>query len=388
MPYRVVLLHDGESSSAAMGALAALGEQVALELRSVSSWDDRFAGHVGDQPDAWLVCGTVADRLDAQDVLVEPRPIGIVRPGALAIVTAVTTSHSDPASTRLSFHGLDDHEVSAAMRALGWPDDRWRLHPPDHVGPSAASHIDPRVEFEHDIPGQQVASCRVLPTVSDIAAAAMQLALRLDVRAAEDRNVVIGMLVLSRDDDLTELNSLAAEVLRLGPGRYLLITTSGPFVEATGQFGAAPFLHGLAQRHDEVRAGFGLGRTAREAADSAALALTRASDRGAQCAIVIPRQRSELELPLEPLPRSGGPAPMASIAARSGVSPAALDAVTALGASGVPVYARGLADRLEITERSARRILRQLASAGAVTGVREASTGRSGRPKTGYRLSE
>ena len=43
------------------------------------------------------------------------------------------------------------------------------------------------------------------------------LALRLDVRAAEDHNVVIGMLVLSRDDDLAELNSLAAEVLRLGP---------------------------------------------------------------------------------------------------------------------------------------------------------------------------
>src|SRR5690606_2159633 len=134
--------------------------------------------------------------------------------------------------------------------------------------------------------------------------------------------VALGIAEVSGADQglLKEAAALGGTLARYTGGRYLIVTTRGPLHDATEGFAALPMLGRLADRHDTVRIGFGLGRSAAEAESLARRALTRARRIGKVAAVL--SLRGDLDIVLAttapaPTPADGN---LAIIAQRVGLS--------------------------------------------------------------------
>ncbi|NUT37505.1 MAG: hypothetical protein HOV79_31050, partial [Hamadaea sp.] len=145
----------------------------------------------------------------------------------------------------------------------------------------------------------------------------------------------------------------------------------------------------LADRHEVVRVGFGLGRSAAEAESLARRALARARRIGPIAAVL--SLRSDMDVVLE----SEAPAPspvgttMTVIAQRVGLSVPTLERLREVKeASGTePLTTREVAEHLGVQQRTARRMLHRLELAGLAERLGHLSSGGSGRPLTLYRLT-
>ncbi|MFS8478088.1 MAG: hypothetical protein FWJ93_03805 [Micromonosporaceae bacterium] len=144
----------------------------------------------------------------------------------------------------------------------------------------------------------------------------------------------------------------------------------------------------LADRHDTVRIGFGLGRSAAEAESLARRALTRARRIGKVAAVL--SLRGDLDIVLAttapaPTPTDGN---LAIIAQRVGLSVATLQRLREVRATvgPAPLTTRDVADRLAVAQRTARRMLHRLELAGLAERTGSLASGTSGRPLTLYRL--
>ncbi|WP_211588799.1 hypothetical protein, partial [Allorhizocola rhizosphaerae] len=145
-----------------------------------------------------------------------------------------------------------------------------------------------------------------------------------------------------------------------------------------------------ADRHETVRVGLGLGRSAAEAESLARRALSRARRLGPVAAVLSFRGDTDVVLESEqpPAPRRGAPN-MAVIAQRVGLSIPTLERLKQVRQSvgSQPLTTREVADQLGVQQRTARRMLHRLELAGLAQRLGHLSSGESGRPLTLYRLT-
>jgi hypothetical protein len=227
---------------------------------------------------------------------------------------------------------------------------------------------------------------RLRPSTEDIRRAVDMLVLSIASERSLDQTAVVGLLTLSDDDDVaTALSPLAGEIVRTAPGRYLVLTTRGPFEEATSSMSAAGFLEPLTRRHPEVHMGFGLAGSVAEASSRATHALGRARMLGQHSAVVATRGGDDHILAIRDAPAIAPTLP--TLQARTGIRLETLtqikDAATTHGGR---ITAAQLAERLGLVDRSARRILAKLERGGGASSKTSDSSGAIGRPRTEYEL--
>ena len=232
---------------------------------------------------------------------------------------------------------------------------------------------------------------RLAPSTHAVRNALRQLLLQADNQAQEDAQIAIGLAELPGGDDglLKEIVSLGGTMAPFTSGTHLLVTTRGPLFEATNGFSGLPMLRRLADRHEIVRIGFGLGRGAAEAESLARRALGRARRIGPVVAVLSLRGDTDIVLDSTAAAVDPGEANLSIVSQRVGLSVPTLQRLrevrAASGAS--PLTTRQLADRLGVQQRTARRMLNRLELAGFAERTGNLTSGGSGRPLTLYKIT-
>ena len=247
----------------------------------------------------------------------------------------------------------------------------------------------------------------VTPTTADLKGA-LDRALLLGANNRQG-HAVLGIITVAPGDDLaTEhqfvrmrheifglllrfVEQFDGHLLAPGANEYQFFATREPFERSTGALSQTEILEEL-RRVSGGRAsmGVGMGRTANEAGTHARIALRRAmEDAGSACYIVLENRRL-----VGPLGR--GPAVVSNlrsldenllaVARAAGMSGpglerlfSALDAVETFTASDV-------AERMEISLRSAHRLVANLEKAGGIEPAGQEKLVTAGRPRTVYRV--
>lgn len=179
-----------------------------------------------------------------------------------------------------------------------------------------------------------------------------------------------------------------------GGDEYLFHTTQGPFLRASGNLRSIPLLRRLkALGPEPVFAGIGMSYTAAQAGTHARMALEHARRQGSDACFVVTEDRRVVG-PLGS-PQSGefqsrtlDPQRL-ELARIAGVSPTSLERlIGAVHSAGIRAFtANEVAPWLHITDRSARRLLRQLGDAGVVRVVGEETHSVRGRPRQVFQLA-
>ena len=231
---------------------------------------------------------------------------------------------------------------------------------------------------------------RLAPSTHAVRNAVRQLLLETDNQMREDAQLVIGLAELSGGDEglLKEVVSVGGTTTPLAGGMHLLISTRGPLYAATNGFSGLPMLRRLAELHETVRIGFGLGRGAAEAENLARRALSRARKVGPVASVLSTRD-ADLILAAAGAPADPAAANLTVVAQRVGLSVATLQRLREVreSAGSAPVNTRDLADRLGVQPRTARRMLNRLELAGLAERTGSLASGTSGRPSTLYRIT-
>lgn len=365
---------------------------------------DLVAAH-GDRVDAWLFTGVVPYEL-AQAAGALQHPSGYVSYGKIGFLASVTRLALAGADlSRLSIDTLEDDEVRetladttldlsgvsvlpyrAGMTSTRMVEFHRRAH---RAAPGTTAMTCVASTFEQ-LAGEQNA-VRLIPSVPDIRAAIESLILVADNKRSRDGNAVLGLIALDEDDASVgaDLALLCGEVVRTGPGEYLVVTTRGPLEDATDNLTKAPFLLALAARRTQVQIGFGMAGSVAKAAARAAAALRRAKALGPHSVVV--RLQDDGDLVLEGVQRLAAigvtPTNYSIMATRTGIGRETLLQVRELADlhDGV-LLASQVAESFGILERSARRVLKRIESGGAATSVPVRGNGRAGRPPMGYRI--
>lgn len=231
---------------------------------------------------------------------------------------------------------------------------------------------------------------RLAPSRHSISATLQALVLTTTGQHIEDAQVALGLIDLSEPDDrlAADLADLGGSLAPLADGRHLVVTTRGLLEQVTQRFSRLPLLDRLAARHETVRIGFGLGRTAAEAETLAARALNRATAIGPVAGVVA--LLDDVDIVIEPA--DGAPIATAGslpqLARRVGLNFRTLERLRDLNATAPDrgLTALDVADHLDVQQRSARRVLKRLERAGLATPIGHQQQGRSGRPPVIYRL--
>ncbi|MFF3553261.1 hypothetical protein ACFYXL_07565 [Streptomyces tsukubensis] len=230
---------------------------------------------------------------------------------------------------------------------------------------------------------------RLSPSRHSIRAALQALLLATAGAHSGDAQVALGIVEVEPGPDLArELRMLGGSLAELPDGRPLVVTTKGVLEEVTAGFTRLPFLDGLAARCGTVRIGFGLGRTAAEAEALAARAVARARAVGTAAAVVCPRDGVDIVIGRGPAGEREDGGGADALARRTGLRQRTLDSLRALAAEGPDdcLTAHLVAERLDVQQRTARRILKRLERAGVAVPTVRREEGRTGRPPTVYRV--
>ncbi|WP_117213912.1 hypothetical protein, partial [Allorhizocola rhizosphaerae] len=241
--------------------------------------------HVG----AWLFTGIVPYTL-AQEAMTRPATF-VDYTGATLLQGTVRLLRDGHDPSRISVDTLPSADVTATLAEADVPVERIRVLPyragltsDDFVafhrkcarGGSAAAVTCLRSVYEA-LRGEMPV-LRLAPSTHSVRIALRQLLLSADNQAQEDAQIALGLIEVSGDDEglLKEAAALGGSLARFTGGTHLLVTTRGPLGDATAGFTALPMLRRLADRHETVRVGLGLGRSAAEAESLARRALSRA----------------------------------------------------------------------------------------------------------------
>lgn len=351
--------------------------------------------------DGWLFTGVIPYTLATTTGPALRAPAHYVTNGRLALLSALVRLARERRGDidHLSIDTISEAEVRASLEGTGIPAETIAVRPYSagttsadfaafHRRESARSNSVALtcVRSVFDELNAEVPIVRLHPAPADVEQSAAMLALAIDTERNRDQGAVVGFLVLSEDDELAaDLAPLSGEVIRTGPGRYVLLTTRGPFEEATAGLTSVEFLAALAERHDELRAGFGLAGSVAEASARASRALTRASTLDSKCVVVTTRGGDDLVLEFG----AGTPvAPsLAALHARTGIATQTLIDIRDLSRMHDSVLTADiLAASAGLVERSARRILTRLERGGGAVGRPSSSGGAVGRPRREYEI--
>ena len=231
---------------------------------------------------------------------------------------------------------------------------------------------------------------RLAPSTHAVRNALRQLLLETDNQLQEDAQIAIGLAELSGGDEglLKEVAGVGGTMAPFSAGTHLIVTTRGPLFDATNGFSGLPMLRRLADLHETVRIGFGLGQGAAEAENLARRALSRARKIGPVVAVLSTRGDTDLILDAAEAPQDPAEVNLNVVAQRVGLSVATLLRLREVreAAGSEPLNTRELADRLGVQQRTARRMLNRLELAGLAERTGNLTSGASGRPLTLYRI--
>ncbi|MEH1015466.1 hypothetical protein V6U90_20425 [Micromonospora sp. CPCC 206060] len=359
--------------------------------------------HAG-QVEAWLFTGVVPYTL-ARDANVLNRPaIFVDYTGATLLQAAVRLLRDGHDVTRVSIDTLTSTDVNTTFGEAGLPVEHVRTLPyRSGLASKDVAHFHRRqrragaevavtcISSVYETLRHEMPVIRLAPSYHSVRTALRQLLLHASSQAQEDAQIALGLAHLSDGDGglLREVAVLGGTLARFAHNIHLIVTTRGPLHDATAGFTTLPMLRRLADRHDTVHIGFGLGRSAAEAENLARRALSRARRVGSAAAVLSLRGDTDIVLestaPALPTPDVN----LAVIAQRVGLSvPTLLRLREVRHAAGTePLTTREVADQLNVQQRTARRMLHRLELAGLAERLGNLSSGSSGRPLTLYRLT-
>lgn len=182
-------------------------------------------------------------------------------------------------------------------------------------------------------------------------------------------------------------------VFSFGGDEYLIFTTRGALEQATDGYRNSPLLNSVREQLDiSISCGVGFGKTAYGAETNARIGLQHAKDNGGDCAFMVTDDNSiigpigkdnTLEYSLNNTDHE-----TLEISERVGISAAYISklrsVINQLGDN--VINSKDMAYYLNITERSARRILAMLCDSGCAQEIGEESHSTKGRPRKSYRL--
>ncbi|TDE11464.1 MarR family winged helix-turn-helix transcriptional regulator [Jiangella asiatica] len=264
------------------------------------------------------------------------------------------------------------------------------FHRSRHTGPGGTHVAITCISAVHAAIADEVPTLRLAPLAASVRIALRQLLLAGSNQLAEDAQVAVGMIQTSGGDA-----GLAAEAAALGGslatavgGSHLLITTRGPLYAATSGFTSLPMLGRLADHHDVVRIGLGLGDTAAAAETRARHALARARVLGDVRAILSLRDGTDMLLDVPATRSAMDTISLPVLARRVGVSVPRLRALQRLreATDDEALTTRDVADHLGIQLRTAHQIVQRLERGGLAERTGHLNPERAGRPHTLYRL--
>lgn len=360
----------------------------------------------GGQVEAWLFTGVVPYTL-AREADVLTRPAAFVDYTGATLLQAVVRllrEGYDPA--RISIDTLASADVTATFAEAGLPVERVRclphrsgltsadvigFHRRQRRGGAPSSVAVTCISSVYEVLRREMPTFRLVPSVHSVRTALRQVMLHVSSQVQEDAQIALGLAEVPGGDAglLKEVAALGGTLARFTGGTHLIVTTRGLLYDATSGFTALPMLRRLADRHDAVQIGFGLGRSAAEAENLARRALSRARRIGGVAGVL--SMRGDTDIVLESTAATPQPhkTSLAVIAQRVGLSVPTLqrliDVRQAVGAA--PLTTREVADQLQVQQRTARRMLHRLELAGLAERTGNLTTGTSGRPLTLYRLT-
>lgn len=359
--------------------------------------------HAG-QVEAWLFTGVVPYTLAREANALNRPAVFVDYTGATLLQAAVRLLRAGHDITRMSIDTVTGADVATTFGEAGLPVDRVRslpyrsgLRSDDVVAFHRRQHkagADVAVtciSSVYEVLRHEMPAFRLAPSNHSVRIALRQLLLQVGSQAQEDAQIALGLANLSDGDDglLKEVAGLGGTLARFAPDTYLIVTTRGPLHDATGGFTALPMLRRLADRHETVQIGFGLGRSAAEAENLARRALSRARRVGPTTAVLSLRGETDIVLESTTPPPAPSEVNLAVIAQRVGLSVPTLlrlrEVRTSVGDE--PLTSREVADQLRVQQRTARRMLHRLELAGLAERTGNLASGTSGRPLTLYRLT-
>jgi hypothetical protein len=358
--------------------------------------------------DAWLFTGVVPYSLCREAETLTRSATFVDYTGATLLQALVRLVREGHDVTRMSIDTLATADVTATLSEAGIPIANVATLP-YRSGVTSADAVAFHRRQRKGSGGSQIAlTClrsvfealrgempvrRLAPSTHAVRNALRQLLLQADNQAQEDAQIAIGLAELPGGDDglLKEVVSLGGTMAPFTAGTQLLVTTRGPLFEATNGFSGLPMLRRLADRHEVVRLGFGLGRGAAEAESLARRALARARRIGPVVAVLSLRGDTDIVLDAtSAVPSaSGGEANLSIVSQRVGLSVPTLQRLREVrsAAGAEPLTTRQLADQLGVQQRTARRMLSRLELAGLAERTGNQTSGASGRPLTLYRIT-
>ncbi|MEU8221287.1 hypothetical protein [Kribbella sp. NPDC048915] len=188
---------------------------------------------------------------------------------------------------------------------------------------------------------------------------------------------------------LAEARQVGASVTRRSDTLFLVTTTYGALLRLTEQFTVAPFLGALtSQLGVPVAVGAGTGQTARAAEANALLAVEDSVEAGGKVAVYLDGSSERVDL--EPGDATTNAAPVDS---PSPIDQRALEIVTSIASAMSPAPGRqvvvdveSVASIMQVTQRTGRRMLKELVEAGLAWPLPPARSTGGGRPRQQFRL--
>lgn len=359
-----------------------------------------------DAVEAWLFTGVVPYTLAREaDALTRPSTF-VDYTGATLLQALVKLLRQGHDVSTLSIDVLPRADVMATFSGADLPTSSLRVLPyrPGQTSDDvAAFHRRHRratpnavavtcLSSVYEVLRDEMPTLRLAPSAHSVRISLRQLLLHADNQAQEDAQIALGLVEVSGDDDrlLREATALGGTLAKFKAGTHLLVTTRGPLSDATSNFTALPMLARLADRHEVVRVGFGLGRLATEAESLARRALGRARRLGDVAAVLSLRGDTDLVLEAEDISTEvrGAEQNLAVLGQRVGLSVSTLERLREVASEfgEEPLTTRDVALRLEVQQRTARRMLHRLELAGLAERHGNRPAGASGRPLTLYRI--
>ncbi|TCC26682.1 hypothetical protein [Kribbella speibonae] len=324
--------------------------------------------------------------------------------------------------TRVSIDSLSLADVSEAYSEIGL--DTAQVYDVPYVGPEsvagfAAFHrekwerqhitvaLTTILSVERELRADGVPVLRIAPTRSSVRDAletavllgqgtrmgAHQLAMiavQVIPSGAESGDYWQQELALSTHQKLlSEARQVGASVTRRSDTLFLVTTTYGALLRLTEQFAVAPFLSALtAQLGVPVAVGAGTGQTARAAEANALMAVEDSVAAGGKVAVYLDGSSDRVDL--EPGPATTDSAP---VDGTSPIDQRVLEIVTSIASAMSPAPGRqvvvdveSVAAIMQVTQRTGRRMLKELVEAGLAWPLPPARSTAGGRPRQQFRL--
>lgn len=356
--------------------------------------------------DAWLFTGVVPYTLCREaDTLTRPA-VFVDHTGATLLQALVRLMRDGHDVSRMSIDTLPSADVTTTLTEAGVPTanvatfphrdgttsaEMTEFHRRQHRGPDGAGIALTCVRSVYEALHGEMPVHRLTPSTHSVRSALRQLLQQNDNQAQEDAQIAIGLAELPDGDEglLREVVALGGTMAPFTAGTQLLVTTRGPLYEATNGFTSMPMLRRLADSHDVVRLGFGLGHGAAEAGSLARRALARARRIGPVVAVLSPRGDTDIVLDSTEAVASPRESNLSIAAQRVGLSVQTLQRLREVRVSSgaEPLTTRQLAEQLGVQQRTARRMLNRLELAGLAERTGYLTSGGSGRPLTQYRIT-